>query len=157
MCELCLCRCRLFCAGPTRRPSLHFVTPPSTQIDATSDVDRYWVDMSISAAVPKMGSLVARQTIAVGISRCSKPRMCPVLPCLGLCCPVYQMLAALYQNFVVNGFSVEGDQLKRYEAGQSKLAGILGLDPAAKMKVRSSTGSGVFLRCVRFVDRVGTH
>ena len=45
------------------------------------------------------------------------------------------MLAALYQNFVVNGFSVEGDQLKRYEAGQSKLAGILGLDPAAKMKV----------------------
>ena len=51
------------------------------------------------------------------------------------CVPAYQMLAALYQNFVVNGFSVEGDQLKRYEAGQSKLAGILGLDPAAKMKV----------------------
>ncbi|CAN0579380.1 unnamed protein product, partial [Laminaria digitata] len=39
------------------------------------------------------------------------------------------MLEALYQNFVVNGFGVEGEQLKRYEAGQSKLAGILGLDP----------------------------
>ena len=45
------------------------------------------------------------------------------------------MLEALYQNFVVNGFGVEGEQLKRYEAGQGKLAGILGLDPAVKMKV----------------------
>lgn len=47
------------------------------------------------------------------------------------------MLAALYQNFVVNGFSVEGEQLKRYEQGQSKLAGILGLEADVKMKVRN--------------------
>lgn len=46
------------------------------------------------------------------------------------------MLAALYQNFVVNGFSVEGEQLKRYEAGQNKLAGILGLEADVKLKVR---------------------
>ncbi|CAN0328188.1 unnamed protein product, partial [Ectocarpus fasciculatus] len=46
-----------------------------------------------------------------------------------------EMLAALYQNFVVNGFSVEGEQLKRYEQGQSKLAGILGLEADVKMKV----------------------
>lgn len=47
------------------------------------------------------------------------------------------MVAALYQNFVVNGFSVEGEQLKRYEQGQSKLAGILGLEADVKMKVRT--------------------
>lgn len=46
------------------------------------------------------------------------------------------MLAALYQNFVVNGFSVEGEQLKRYEAGQNKLAGILGLEADVRLKVR---------------------
>lgn len=46
-----------------------------------------------------------------------------------------QMLAALYQNFVVSGFGVEGDQLKRYEEGQRKLAGILGLEDKVKMKV----------------------
>ena len=45
------------------------------------------------------------------------------------------MLEALYQNFVVNGFGVEGEQLKRYESGQGKLAGILGLDPEVTMKV----------------------
>lgn len=49
------------------------------------------------------------------------------------------MLEALYQNFVVNGFGVEGEQLKRYEAGQGKLAGILGLDPAVKMKVTTKS------------------
>lgn len=48
------------------------------------------------------------------------------------------MLEALYQNFVVNGFGVDGDQLKRYEAGQGKLAGILGLEPEVKTKVHSS-------------------
>lgn len=47
-----------------------------------------------------------------------------------------QMLAALYQNFVVSGFGVEGEQLKRYEQGQAKLAGILGLEPSVKLKVR---------------------
>lgn len=46
------------------------------------------------------------------------------------------MLAALYQNFVVSGFGVEGEQLKRYEQGQAKLAGILGLEPSVKLKVR---------------------
>lgn len=57
-----------------------------------------------------------------------------------------QMIAALYQNFVVSGFGVEGDQLKRYEAGQGKLAGILGLDDADKLKVRRS------LFCFRFFN-----
>eukprot|EP00752_Nemacystus_decipiens_P017831 g15987.t1 len=59
-----------------------------------------------------------------------------------------EMLAALYQNFVVNGFSVEGDQLKRYEAGQSKLSGILGLDPAAKMKIHREIGGTVIRRFI---------
>ena len=63
------------------------------------------------------------------------------------------MLEALYQNFVVNGFGVEGEQLKRYEAGQSKLAGILGLDPAVKMKVCNTVDAAVVLAllvdCVR--------
>lgn len=45
------------------------------------------------------------------------------------------MLEALYQNFVVSGFGVEGEQLKRYEAGQGKLAGILGLEDEVKLKV----------------------
>lgn len=56
------------------------------------------------------------------------------------------MLAALYQNFVVNGFSVEGEQLKRYEQGQSKLAGILGLEPDVKMKVNRKSGHAQFSR-----------
>lgn len=53
------------------------------------------------------------------------------------------MLEALYQNFVVNGFGVEGEQLKRYESGQSKLAGILGLDPDVTMKVKIYNGTAI--------------
>ncbi|CBJ30096.1 IAP100 protein [Ectocarpus siliculosus] len=59
-----------------------------------------------------------------------------------------EMVAALYQNFVVNGFSVEGEQLKRYEQGQSKLAGILGLEADVKMKIHREIGGTVIRRFV---------
>lgn len=68
-----------------------------------------------------------------------------VLPCSAVFCVLsfrfvvggcWQMLAALYQNFVVSGFGVEGDELKRYEGAQRKLAGILGLEDKVKMKAR---------------------
>ncbi|CAM9178612.1 unnamed protein product [Pylaiella littoralis] len=59
-----------------------------------------------------------------------------------------EMLAALYQNFVVSGFGVEGEQLKRYEQGQAKLAGILGLEPSVKLKIHKEIGGTVIRRFV---------
>ncbi|CAM9385256.1 unnamed protein product, partial [Phaeothamnion confervicola] len=54
-----------------------------------------------------------------------------------------QVTEKIYQNFVVSAFSVEGETARRYEGGQAKLAGILGLDPKRVAAVHAEIGGTV--------------
>ncbi|CAM9895007.1 unnamed protein product, partial [Sphacelaria rigidula] len=59
-----------------------------------------------------------------------------------------QVLTALYQNFVVAAFGVQGPKLKRYEEGQRKLSGILGISDEEKAKIHEEIGGTVIQRFV---------
>ncbi|CAM9168786.1 unnamed protein product [Chrysoparadoxa australica] len=54
-----------------------------------------------------------------------------------------EMSTKLYQQFVVSGFTVEGEEAKRYEGAQPKLAGVLGLEPDVVKKIHAEIGTTV--------------